>query len=267
MDVTRRSAQLAAETSLVSAANAQLSCLRSLVATERAEIEERLRQLQSVEEALQGIDVRSDLDTYIESDKRERGGSCHLGDDDDGGIASALAVLSSHIDGNMGHVNPVRPRELTDPGGGLTASAESLENAIEALFGPPVPALTLSEPVSLLCDVATQASRAQRSSLCYMMNAKRSSNALLPSKDQFDALCSVFDSILKGCDIEDGGVSNAKMIMMLSQTFYIVRPDEASLAAGGVDTNTGTSHVSRDRRVYVKNNLVGHSLWTNDEFW
>jgi hypothetical protein len=264
MDVTRRSARVAAETSLVSALNAQTLCLQSLVSAERAGLEERLQRLKSVEEFISAIDVRLDLDFYIDTDKRERGGSSHLGDDDDGGIASALAVLSSHVDGNMGHVPSSRPGTSIDEAQycfqGKEMSSEVLEQAVDTFFYDSIDPLLIKESVDVLKDVATKGSRAQRSALCYLINAKRSSNAFVKSKHQFEALCAVFDAILRGCDIEDGGVSNAKMIMMLSQTFYMVNTHENEPPDSDLS-------LSRDNRIYVKSHLLGHDMWTNDGFW
>uniref|UniRef100_A0A7S4JJ05 SBF1/SBF2 domain-containing protein n=1 Tax=Odontella aurita TaxID=265563 RepID=A0A7S4JJ05_9STRA len=106
LDLTRRSARVAAEGALLSAANSQLRCLRGLVRLEREGAEERLRRLREAEEALEAVDVRSDLDAFVEREKRDRpGGATRMGDDDDGGVASALAVLNSHgeqQDGNFG---------------------------------------------------------------------------------------------------------------------------------------------------------------------
>ena len=102
LDTTRRSARVAAETCLLSAGHAQAECIRSLIALERASIEDRLQNIGALERMAENIDLRADLDGYISADKKERGGSTWLGDDDDGGVASALAILSSHVEGSMG---------------------------------------------------------------------------------------------------------------------------------------------------------------------
>jgi len=65
LDTTRRSARIAAETCLVSAANAHAACLRSMLKLERESLQERLNDLDGLEEQLEQIDVRADLDAYI----------------------------------------------------------------------------------------------------------------------------------------------------------------------------------------------------------
>ena len=97
VDTARRSARVAAEAALLSAARAQERALREMAALEREAAEDRLRRIKEVERALDGIDVRSDLDEFIECDRRDRPGArTRMGIDDDGGVASALAVLDSH---------------------------------------------------------------------------------------------------------------------------------------------------------------------------
>jgi hypothetical protein len=135
-------------------------------------------------------------------DKQERGGASHLGDDDDGGVASALAVLSSHVDGNMGQApvpkmkteaDEVKEREDT-------TTPEMIEKAIEALFDdnkllkkgtPESPAskkagLKFEKSMDSVCKIASENSpsaRAKRSSICYFLNSKRSSNAEIKTLD------------------------------------------------------------------------------------
>mmetsp|Transcript_9336 Transcript_9336/g.12147 ORF Transcript_9336/g.12147 Transcript_9336/m.12147 type:complete len:207 (-) Transcript_9336:80-700(-) len=95
--------------------------------------------------------------------------------------------------------------------------------------------------------------------MCYAINQKRSSNAELKDSVQFDAVCRIFDAILTGCDREAGGVANAKMCMMLSQTFYMV--DDTNVAPDD------DSPATRDNRIFVKTRLVDHLLWKDEEFW
>ena len=102
LDTTRRPARAAAETCFVAAGNAKAKCIRTWVELERESLEERLAGLKAVEGAVDRIDVRSDLDAYISSDKKDKGGASHLGDDDDGGVASALATLEQPHRGNNG---------------------------------------------------------------------------------------------------------------------------------------------------------------------
>ena len=276
LDTTRRSARVAAETCLLSAAHAQASCIRSLVAIERAAIEDRLQHIAELERAADNIDVRSDLDGYINADKTERGGSTWLGDDDDGGVASALAILSSHVDGSMGLVPSSRvSTEGWDGMDDEDITPEKLEDAIEDLFEPHKLLLDNAKhdkqtqkardeyeaTVTLLCNVAEDPSaRSRRSTICYALNSKRSSDAEISCKIQFDGLCRLFLAILSGCDREAGGVSNAKMCMMLAQTFYMIEQNDKDAASSGND-------VARHKRIFIKSRIMDHPIWVDEEFW
>jgi len=223
-------------------------------------------------------------------DKKARGGTSHLGDDDDGGIASALATLSSHVDGSMGHDSSStsssdrkRMSEISERG--ESASPLKLNEAVEKLFEAndllcPGADLTAEDTrrarsefeanTEFLCrSVAgnTPGSKSRRSTLCYALNAKRT-HAKIATKIHFDALCRLFSEILNGCNGE-GGVSNAKMCMMLSQTFYMENPDVVDGDAQHLDDSNRSSPArqSRKLRIYVKNTLVGHPIWSRDEFW
>ena len=278
LDTTRRSARVAAETCLLSACNSQAACLKALVETERATIEERLQNIVELERTVARMDVRMDLDAYISHDKKERGGSTWLGDDDDGGVASALAVLSSHVDGSMGHTSPNRitisdwNNEDDDE-----ITPEKLEDAVDDLFFEDYGLTTLSDSarnefertVSFLCKVAEDrkhpSSRSRRSTICYALNSKRSSSNV-QGQMQFDGLSKVLYSALSGCDQEAGGVANAKMCMMLSQSFFIDdigNKDENE----SKDENGSPKRPARSNRIYVKSRLSDHPLWVDDEFW
>ena len=275
LDTTRRSARVAAETSLLAACNAQAESLQRIVQLERAALQERLAQLDQLEHVTAQINVRQDLDRYITVDKKQRGGSTWMGDYDDGGIASALAILSSHVEGSTGmgpggspaH-NQVSWSEESDE----ATSPEVLEDAINEIFdtdlnGDPNQKESFDKTVELLCRVAADrnAPRSKRSVICYALNAKRTS-AELTSQVNFESLCNVFAAILSGCDHEAGGVANAKMCMMLSQTFYIVN-DSDDDAPIEVSLDPSSSSSARSRRIYVKSKLIGHALWDEDEFW
>jgi hypothetical protein len=294
LDTTRRSARVAAETCLVSAGNAQAACLRSMLKLERDSLEERLRELGNLEEIMDQIDVRADLDAYITADKKEPGGSSHLRDDDDGGIASALAILSSHVDETEGgdSMRIINSMVCTGPeasGQPNETTPEELEEALEVFFqdkaglgsGAPDTQETAAarsdfeKTVDFLCRTAKDtlpSGRARRSAICYILNGKRATNAMINTSIQFDGLCRLFSAILDGCneDAHDGGVSNAKMCIMLMQTFYL---DNVNRDADQNDSESGPSvqltpiRKARKGRVYVKSRLVGHKLWTNDEFW
>jgi hypothetical protein len=290
LDTTRRSAKIAAETCLLSAANAQAKCLKSLVAMERELIDVRVKALKEMEDILANIDVRADLDAYVQQDKKDRGGMARMGDDDDGGIASALAILSSHVDGNMG----LGPTSKITTEGWLQSqesgedspnfiTADTLEDAVDAIFednellvdGYNGPAgldevekakNELEATVQMLCKTASDTSlsaRSRRSTICYALNAKRSSNALIKTSAQFGSLCGLFRAILSGCDCEPGGVSNAKMCMMLAQTFYM---NDLEATSSGNELLSPTRD-ARSKRIFVRSSLVGHPLWSIDEFW
>jgi hypothetical protein len=290
LDTTRRSARIAADTAIVSACNAQAECIRQLLQLERQSLEERLKQLGEVEKLAEKIDVRSDLDRYISVDKVTRGGTSHLGDDDDGGIASALAILSRHIDGSMGsdHMHRMTGDGVSVEDDGTTS--EMLMIAFDRIFQKDNPHLSraadpsseevaqerysFEDAVSLLCTNISKAgptARARRSTICYLLNAKRSAHAEIATPIQFRALCRLFSAILTGCNAEAGGVSNAKMCIMLAQTFYVNRQgkddgldnSEHSTSSG----KTGEASTTREHRIYVKSYLKSHPIWENDDFW
>jgi hypothetical protein len=283
LDTTRRSARIAAETCLLSAARAQAACIRSLVALERASIEDRMQNISELERIADDIDVRADLDAYIIADKQEQGGSTWLGDDDDGGVASALAILSSHADGSvgMGSASAKVFSEGWDSLNDEDTTPEMLEDAVEGLFAKNDSLLETAKEdkstkealdefestVKFLCTVAEDSSaRSRRSTICYALNSKRSSSAEIPCKIQFDALCRVFRAILSGCDREAGGVSNTKMCMMLAQTFYMVEQDDKD-AALSRSPMASSVRVARSKRIFVKNRIMDHPTWDDEEFW
>ncbi|KAL7531640.1 hypothetical protein ACHAXR_004145, partial [Thalassiosira sp. AJA248-18] len=114
-DTTLRSARLAAESCLLSECNAVHDCLKSLVAMERTSLEEKMRRLVVLEAAVDAIDVRKDIDCYIQADKNTTGGRSRAGEDDDGGIAAALAVLNSHGERMGGMDSPRKYRNIERP--------------------------------------------------------------------------------------------------------------------------------------------------------
>lgn len=274
LDTTRRSARIAAETCLLSAANAQAACLKAWIQMERESLSERLAGLDAVEENIRSIfDIRTDLDAYITADKKERGGSSHLGDDDDGGIASALAILSSHVDGmERDSIECPVPRYANDVDTEDDGESDTIiEEAIDMIFDHHAELAScddsdndaktrLTDSVEALCKVAAETSRAKRSNICYALNARRSTHARLSSVVQFDSLCRLFNAILTGCttEVDVGSVSSAKMCMMLAQTFYMEKPATLEEAHSPQD---------RKSRIYVKNSLIVHPIWSKDEYW
>jgi hypothetical protein len=247
-----------------------------LIKIERAAIEERMTHLQQLEKAAEEIDVRADMNHYITLDKKERGGQSSLGDDDDGGVASALAVLNSHIEGNMGlgSAGKFNAEGWASTGNDDDdiASPELLGELVDDIFEDKLlfkadtpddekttkAKTQFQKNVALLCKAGRDRSpsaRSRRSTICYALNAKRSNRAEIWSPIQFEGLCKVFIAVLSGCGTEGSGVALAKMCMMLSQTFYIVE--------GGSEEDSE----SRSSRVYVKTRLVDHPLWEKDEYW
>lgn len=266
----------------MAAGNAQASALRWLVSNERKSLEERLKRLEEAEKAIEDINVRKDLEAYITMDMQEPGGRSHLGDDEDGGIASALAVLSAHLDGHfMEDFNESRQRtmsemsstdSLTNEGYAMERIDESIEKLFEGNESLHVDGKedqasqksleSLEKAVDFLCKAAADTkARSRRSTVCYKLNAKRGSNAEIPSEAQFTGLCKLFSSILNACSVDDHGVANAKMSIMLAQSFYY---EERSDAANAPNETPSTK---RRNRVYVKSKLVNLELWKNDEFW
>ena len=276
-DTTMRSARVATESCLLSGCNAVHNCLRSLVEMERAALEERLKKLEMLETAVDAIDVRKDIDIYIQNDKLLPGGCSRNGEDDDGGVAAALAVLNSHAEigsDSVPHPNIERPNHFEGWGGEENDDDDDVDNddvdeaepelfgeVINILFRKSVENETESKKEGKVALAATalkeKSHRGQsfRQTILYELNNQRSKNTQVSTKANFEALCRLFDSFLSGCGREAIDVSNAKMAMILSQTFYFV--DQA-------DDNTVDD---RERRVYVKNRISHHSIWTDDEFW
>ena len=310
LDTTRRSARVAAETALLAAANAQAATLKDMVKLERKALQSRLRHLDQLEEQFTEIDVRADLNNYISADKKDRGGQSHLGDDDDGGIACALSILSCHVDSALhddassssSYTNRNDEEDEIDNVLSKAVTRAQIEKAVSAMFeqqsqqgqpsqdseSEPSSSDTTTEvdkAVDLLCTVAKETSvsaRRNRSTICYSLNGKRSGNAELKSEPQFDGLVRVFDAMLTSCADEDdvtGGMSNAKMLMMLAQTFYLQTEDKTvnsgsdggslSVSPSSVKS-TGSdleSRKGRSRRLYIKSRLTHHKIWSKDEFW
>eukprot|EP00977_Amphora_coffeiformis_P004909 scaffold1049_cov168-Amphora_coffeaeformis.AAC.3 len=272
LDTTRRAARVVAETTLLNAGNAQIHCIREIVSLERQAIERRLELVEELEKRIRETEVRvrEDIDNYIMKDKKERGGTSHLGDDDDGGIASALAVLSSHVDAQSDSDS----RNNDDRGGSedLSVSREDVIAALDHFFLTDQQTASAESPhtwnvdkaVDVLCQVASSAnSRSRRSTICYALNSKRSTSPAVPSLKQFDGLCKVFDAVLTSYVKDDTGMANAKMLMMLAQTFYYLD----SRATTGKQVDASPSRPKREKRIYVRNRLTGHALWSNDAFW
>lgn len=266
-DTTKRSAKVAAETVLLSSANTQLKCLRSLVELEKASINERLRLIEELEKAVNSVDVRPDLNAFIEHEKTEiPNGTSKSGDNDDGGVASALAVLNSHSEGIGVGIGVAGMAELSSFSGwneneeGEVFDREELEDAVNTLFGAKTDDAEEKERFDKSVELLTRAvgeksvkARGYRASSCYAMNNHRGKVTQLQNEQQLNGLCKVLNSLLDGCDRESADVASAKMVMMLAQTFYIVE--------GGVKSE------DRTKRIYPKDRLCAHRIWLDEDFW
>eukprot|EP00536_Pseudo-nitzschia_multiseries_P012161 jgi/Psemu1/207795/e_gw1.448.53.1 len=261
-DRTNRSAHLAAETCLVSCANAQVSCIRSVIAIERESLQERLKLLGELETAIDNVDVRADLNNYIEADKERPGGRNSLGEDDDGGVASAL----NHLRGDLGSEQKSESGNGDEKAGDdddvddidSSITPGDIEQALESLFGSTEhPESDLETTVATLCRIGegkSPRSTTRRSTICYAMNAQRSTHSEIPTRTQFEGLCKVFASVLSGCGTKkDGELSSAILLMSLAEHFYVRDEDGDDDAA--------------PKKIFVHSRLVGHALWDKDEFW
>ncbi len=267
-DTTKRSARVAAEATLLSAANAQVKCLKSLVELERESINERLRRIEKLDEAINNIDVRSDLNDFIEHEINDLpNGSSKLGENDDGGLASALAVLNAHGEGIGVGIGVAGMAELSSFSGwndedeGVSYDREELDDAVGTLFNSKLSDVEgkakFSKSVELLTKAVGEKSvraRGYRASACYAMNNHRGKVMQLDCEEQFDGLCKVLLSLLDGCDRESADVASAKMVMMLAQTFYIVKDEDANSE-------------DRAKRIYPKDRLSVHPIWLDEDFW
>ena len=231
-DTTSRSAQVAAETCLVSSGNAQASCLRSIIAMERESMEERLQLLEKLEGVANEMDVRADMDQYITADKTKEGGRNYRGEYDDGGMASALHHLHDEdqvevdTDGEIETNNPGEDGGTEELDHHASVTPEFIEEKLECFFRKDrLSRKELDANVTKLCAIGKVKSskyNTRRSTICYSMNAKRSTNARISSLQQFDGLCKVFAAVLSGCNTsDDSGISIAILLMGLSEHFYV----------------------------------------------
>ena len=286
-DTTLRSSRLAAETCLLSECNAAHECLKSIVALERASLEERLKKLEVLETAVDTIDVRRDIDNYIRNDKQMPGGRSKFGSDDDGGIAAALATLNSH---ERNHVPESSLPRIYQPDffegwseedeGVVDAELDDLEprifkETIKLLFSEDEEEEIASDggenvppPIKLICRALSLKKRgsAYRQALLYELNSQRSRMTLVKRKSSFKLLCDIFNSFLDGCGQE---AKDVKMLMILSQTFYRIREEgEDSDHGSESDSNADEQDRSgRESRIYVKSSLTHHDVWRKDSFW
>jgi hypothetical protein len=268
-DLTVRSSKLAAETCLIGACNVQAKCLRTVIEMERQALEERMNQLDQLEAVAYYMDVRADLDSYINLDKTKQGGGSFLGEEDDGGAAAAFTILEDHGNGTFGMERTSGMHESMSSSGSNDEQMMTHENLDEAvdIFFAKNPLLgpdaddgddtnkardEFEESVSHLCKIGQNTSssgRVHRSTICYGLNAKRNHEDEIPTMIQFEALCRLFSAVLSGCSPTGSGASLAKTLMNLSQTFFAC--------------DAGTDK----KEIYVKSRLINHPLWSNDELW
>jgi hypothetical protein len=272
LDTTNRSARVSAESGLLSECNAAHQCMRSLVEMERAALQVQMERLRALEEAVAAVNVRNDIDNYIRRDKTFPGGSSRGGDNDDGGVAAALAVLNSHSDDfyDASKTNITRPiffRGWADKGdeedGDDEIEPDFFKAIIKVLFekkkdGGEETDVSKREKIqdaltnlsTVLSEHSQQGSIA-RQAILYELNNQRSANTVIEDEHKFESLCNLFSSFLSGCGRESIDVSNAKMLMILSQTFYFATRSE----------------LDRTTRIYVKNKISSHDIWDDDFFW
>jgi len=269
-DTTKRSACIAAEACLLSSTSAQAECVRSLVKIERASITERLKLIEGLEKKINSINVRKDLNNFIEHEKQKVPlGSTRTGDDDDGGIASALAVLNCHSEG-IGGMGVAENAEMSSFSGwgdddviDEFVDREVLEAGVEDLFTreKTVDSSKLKASVQILVKAVSERSvraRSYRASTCYAINQHRGRNTKIYHEEQFEGLCQVIDALLTGCDRESADVASAKMCMMLAQTFYITKE---------VDSNVANVSEAKAQRIYPNIKVCNHPIWSDEDFW
>ncbi len=101
-----------------------------------------------------------------------------------------------------------------------------------------------------------------RTALCRALNVQRSKATEVKSQRQFEALSGILEAFFSGCcrgSKED--IANAKMGMMLAQTFFFTRVKE------GGERGDGVGGLDRSKRIYVSKSLLHHSLWKDENFW
>merc|ERR1712151_1285478 len=109
---------------------------------------------------------------------------------------------------------------------------------------------------------SSQSSRkTHKAGICHALNLKRSIQTQIHTPLQFDALSKVLHAVLSNSDCTNmDDVSNAKICMMMAQTFYKLNDNDDG--GDGDDDNE-----QRNNRIYLKTNLISHPLWSNDSFW
>lgn len=123
-----------------------------------------------------------------------------------------------------------------------------------------------------------------RKAILYELNIQRGKLTQVEVETNFRDLCRLFNAFLSfvsGTRREPVDVSNAMMLVILSQTFYFVDPQEndgegeeaEKGAEDGMSKEEGeaaaavTASKDRDSRIYVKSRICHHALWSDDDFW
>ncbi len=215
---------------------------------------------------------------YIEHDKQYPGGRTEgfRDDNDDGGIASALAVLNCHSFSTTVNGLSVKRGSVLEGWGSEEEDGivgrEEIEDCIDTLFKGEVTKEGIEAAISFLVNAVKdpcEISRTHRAYVCYALNAKRSEQTELKGKMQFDGLCEVISALLSACSSSSGDIANSKMCMILSQTFFMVKSSEEKSPPQDSSDSSPPSEESIDRRqrIFVKSRLIGHRLWNDDDFW
>lgn len=274
VDTTKRSAHIAAESCLLSAGMAQAKYLKSIVMSEKAALEQRLKDIESVEQIIDNIDVRDDMNSCSEHarDGNQNKDSGHEG------IASALAVLNCQSSENNMDESFTRENYDTSNEGNRWSeeneigivSREEIGILLKQLFEADQSAqLTVKETDDLESTVLfleaalkqkSVEARAHRASVCYALNNQRSINTMLKGKASFDALGRILWALLDGCGRTNSDIANAKMCMMLAETFYMEQDGKC------VESPSSPSS-PRSQRVFVKRKIMRHQLWSDEDFW
>lgn len=84
----------------------------------------------------------------------------------------------------------------------------------------------------------------------------------------FSELAEVMWGLLTQCQ-RHSDVHNAKMAMMLSQTFWhLLLPSQAALPSSGDDIGQSVGgNEERSKREFLSSRLIGHPLWSDAAFW
>ncbi|KAL7527339.1 LOW QUALITY PROTEIN: hypothetical protein ACHAWF_002140 [Thalassiosira exigua] len=280
-DTTLCSARIAAESCLLSGCRPAAGCLRSLAALERAELNDRLRRTLS---ARSTASTYGTLGSFHSRGQGIAGGTVPRGGGQrrrrGGGAGRAQQPWRGHVEGGRRYRNVEWPSHFEGWGQDDGSEEEEEEDdgvepeiygdIFRKLFGGEASPGVSVDKIGLASDaLAERSERGQsfRKSVLYELNSQRSKKTRLEVGSDFDVLCRMFDSFLTGCGRESVDLSDAKMLMMLSQTFYFV--DDKVEDEGGreqMKEGKGEAH-NRESRMYVKSRICHHGIWSDEDFW